>query len=60
MPSMVTLQRDAMGAFSAMLDDPVAPSHEDANFHGVVVALAIVIVVAGLIEIVRFFISLFL
>ena len=33
---------------------------EDANFHGVVVALAIVIVVAGLIEIVRFFISLFL
>ena len=33
---------------------------EDTNFHGVVVALAIVIVVAGLIEIVRFFISLFL
>jgi hypothetical protein len=33
---------------------------EDANFHGVVVALAIVIVVAGLIEIVRFFISLFM
>ena len=33
---------------------------EDVNFHGVVVALAIVIVVAGLIEIVRdFFISLF-
>jgi len=31
---------------------------EDANFHGVVVALVIVIVVAGLIEIVRFFISL--
>jgi len=30
---------------------------EDANFHGVVVALAIIIVVAGLIEIV-FFISL--
>jgi hypothetical protein len=27
MPSMVTLQRDAMGAFSAMLDDPAAPSH---------------------------------
>jgi len=31
---------------------------EDANFNGVVVALVIVIVVAGLIEIVRFFISL--
>jgi len=31
---------------------------EDANFHGVVVALAIFIVFAGLIEIVRFFISL--
>ena len=28
---------------------------EDSNFHGVVVALAIVIVFAGLIEIVRFF-----
>ena len=28
MPSMVTLQRDAMGAFSAMLDDPAAPSHK--------------------------------
>jgi hypothetical protein len=28
---------------------------EDANFHGVVVALVVVIVVAGLIEIVRFF-----
>jgi len=28
MPSMVTLQRDAMGVFSAMLDDPAAPSHK--------------------------------
>ena len=25
---MVTLQRDALGAFSAMLDDPAAPSHK--------------------------------